>query len=118
MTESNSYLEVLDIYHGQLPENRKQDVQDLYMNSTNGLIIATSAFGVGINKSDIQYVYHYGMTGSILDYAQESGRAVRSITPDVNGDCTIFTSKKERKDFIGLRTKFTPLHGKAQVELI
>jgi ATP-dependent DNA helicase RecQ len=64
-------------YHGRLSAGERRETQERFMNGELKVIIATNAFGMGIDKPDIRFVIHYQMTGSLEAYYQESGRAGR-----------------------------------------
>jgi ATP-dependent DNA helicase RecQ len=67
----------LSRYHGRLPAAERNKTQDRFMSGDLRLIVATNAFGMGINRPDIRSVIHYDTPGSIEAYYQESGRAGR-----------------------------------------
>ncbi|HKG22289.1 MAG TPA: ATP-dependent DNA helicase RecQ, partial [Blastocatellia bacterium] len=64
-------------YHGKLSARARKEAQDRFMAGELKAIVATNAFGMGIDKPDIRYVVHYNMPGSLEAYYQESGRAGR-----------------------------------------
>lgn len=64
-------------YHAGLPPERRARAQDAFMSGATPTIVATNAFGMGIDKSDVRLVLHYTMSGSLEDYYQEAGRAGR-----------------------------------------
>lgn len=74
-------------YHaGMVPEQRDA-VQEDFDADTTRIIVATKAFGMGINKPNIGWVVHYDLTDSLDGYAQEAGRAARSR--DLTGECVL-----------------------------
>lgn len=80
-------------YHaGLLPEQRDAAQED-FDSDTTRIIVATKAFGMGINKPNIGWVVHFDLPDSLDGYAQEAGRAARS--PDVEGDCLLLYTKRD-----------------------
>ncbi|SEJ41015.1 ATP-dependent DNA helicase RecQ [Paraburkholderia diazotrophica] len=65
------------LYHGRIRSRERQEAQDQFMRGTARVMVATNAFGMGIDKGDIRFVVHYQMPGSIDAYYQETGRAGR-----------------------------------------
>jgi ATP-dependent DNA helicase RecQ len=65
------------VYHGKLEAPKRKYIQRQFLSGKEKLILATNAFGMGIDKPDIRYVIHAEMPGSIESYYQEIGRAGR-----------------------------------------
>lgn len=64
-------------YHGSLSKEERDDVLDQFKNGDLKFVLATKAFGMGIDIPNINNVYHYAPTGNVIDYVQEIGRAAR-----------------------------------------
>lgn len=64
-------------YHGAMKQVDRRANQDRFMQSSDGIIFATNAFGMGVDKPDIRYVVHFDIPGTLLAAAQEIGRAGR-----------------------------------------
>ena len=60
-------------YHGQLNSKDKEVIQDQFINNKFKLLIATKAFGMGINKKDIKYTIHYSMPQSVEAFIKKQG---------------------------------------------
>ncbi len=65
------------VYHGKLEDRQRKSMQRDFLNGKQNLILATNAFGMGIDKSDIRFVIHAEVPSSIESYYQEIGRAGR-----------------------------------------
>jgi ATP-dependent DNA helicase RecQ len=64
-------------YHGKMDDQARQEVQDMFLDGQINAIVATKAFGMGVDKPDVRYVVHYQIPGDVESYFQEAGRAGR-----------------------------------------
>lgn len=67
----------LAYYHGGMKTEERNIIQEKFLNNQLNLIVATNAFGMGVDKANIRYVIHYQLPGNIENYYQEIGRAGR-----------------------------------------
>jgi ATP-dependent DNA helicase RecQ len=81
------------LYHGRMPAKERHEAQERFMASGVKAVIATNAFGLGIDKPDIRFVFHYHFPGSPEAYYQEAGRAGRDGLP---ARCAILFREEDR----------------------
>ncbi|HEY0843839.1 MAG TPA: ATP-dependent DNA helicase RecQ [Noviherbaspirillum sp.] len=81
-------------YHGQLPARLRTQNQDAFMHGDCRIMVATNAFGMGIDKPDIRFIIHYQLPANLEVYYQESGRAGRD---GKDADCILIHYAKDKQ---------------------
>lgn len=86
-------------YHGKMDKKEKTANQDAFIHGNVNIMVATSAFGMGVDKSDVGAVIHYDISDSLESYIQEAGRAGRD--EKIEADCyVLFNEEDLDKHFI------------------
>ena len=80
-------------YNGKMDADEKVHNQEAFMSDMVRIIVATSAFGMGVDKSDVGLVIHYDISDSLENYVQEAGRAGRN--PHLNAKCYVLYSDED-----------------------
>jgi len=80
-------------YHGKLPKAQRATVQQTFMDDSADVVVATNAFGMGIDKANIRFVIHYDLPGTLEAYYQEVGRAGRDGR---SARCLLFFRPEDR----------------------
>lgn len=94
-------------YHGQLSAYEKEENYNKFLKNESPIMLATKAFGMGIDIDDIEVVCHFAPTGNVCDYVQEIGRAARR--PELDGEASY---KYMSNDF----KHINKLHGLSQIK--
>lgn len=86
-------------FNGKMESSRKQENQEAFISGKADVIVATSAFGMGVDKPDVGLVVHFDISDSLENYVQEAGRAGRD--EDINAECyVLFNESDLDKHFI------------------
>ena len=82
------------VYHAGLDREARESAQDRFMRGRADVVVATNAFGMGVDKADVRSVVHFNMPGTIEAYYQEAGRAGRDGRP---AECVLLYAFGDRK---------------------
>lgn len=80
-------------FNGKMDANDKIINQEAFIRNEIKVIVATSAFGMGVDKKDVRLVIHYDISSSLEDYVQEAGRAGRN--PSIQADCYVLYNDRD-----------------------
>lgn len=83
-------------YHGKMDPDRKIEAQDDFIHDRVAVMVATNAFGMGVDKPDVGLVVHFDISSSLENYVQESGRAGRD--PKLQAECVLFFFEDDLQD--------------------
>ena len=97
-------------YHAGLPNEVRKEVQERFLNEEVDVVVATVAFGMGIDRTDVRYVVHGGLPKGVEQYGQETGRAGRDGLPS---ECVLFYSGT---DFFTWKSLLERAHEEARME--
>lgn len=90
-------------FHGKMDSNDKIITQEEFIQNKIKIIVATSAFGMGVDKKDVKLVIHYDISDSLENYVQEAGRAGRD--PFMQADCYVLYHDRDLDEHFSLLNK-------------
>jgi ATP-dependent DNA helicase RecQ len=102
-------------YHAGLSDDERRDNQEAFVNEKVDIVVATVAFGMGIDRSNVRYVIHTGMPKSLEHYQQEAGRAGRD---GLEAECTLFYSGADFQTWRSLQQELTGEAARSAAELL
>ena len=87
-------------FHGKMQSQEKVETQNKFINGEVNVIVATSAFGMGVDKDNVELVIHFEISDSLENYVQEAGRAGRS--EKIEAECIIYYNEDDLNKHFGL----------------
>ena len=117
-------------YHGKMDDQERREMQDMFLDGQVNMVVATKAFGLGIDKPDIRYVIHYELPANVEAYFQEAGRAGRDGQPsycillyhpadlDVHEKFFIRQSVPDRGQLEALHRQLTNMFSSEQTQML
>jgi len=102
-------------YHAGLDQQIRIDTQDAFLMEEVNVIVATIAFGMGIDKPDVRYVVHYNLPKSLENYYQETGRCGRD---GGEGQCVLFYKQEDVEKFQSFNAKKTAIEKEIGKQLL
>ena len=87
------------VYHGDLDRVRRRELQESFMTDPDHLVLATNAFGMGVDKEDIRFVMHCDLPNSLESYYQEIGRAGRD---GKDSECVLLYDQRDSVSYTHL----------------
>lgn len=92
---NNELNDNVTMYYGSLPKEEKNENYEQFYKGKKKIMLATKAFGMGIDIDDISVIAHFAPTGNVCDYVQEIGRVARN--PNVQGEACYLYNKQDFK---------------------